>query len=252
MFIRSKIIRNLSIIVSIMTIIGTFVTVSFAQQQKDNNSTIKIFVEYKLAKEGILKNRNVNVMVSNDTITLSGSVPTIYQMKQAEKLAQGVEGSYKVVNELKVSSAYIPDGQLAREVMKKIASHIFYSVFDWVHVSASNGVVTLKGWVHVPWHATEFVSQAERVEGVKKVVNDLKNAMGSEYLQYRCARLIYDDPFFVGYAFEPNPPIHIIVNMSTVILKGKVNSESLKDYIGNQIRFHTDAFDVINDLEVSK
>lgn len=224
-------------------------TTGLAQQPIDN-STVRISVEYKLVRAGILKNDNIRVAVADSTVKLEGTVPTLHDMREAEKLARGVEDAYRVLNALKLSSPSVPEKQLADEVTKAIDDHVFYSIFDWVDVNASNGIVTLKGWVHLPWYAREYVSQAERVPGVKQVVNDLKDATGSEYLMYRSARLIYDDPFFTGYAFERNPPVHIIVNLNTVILEGKVGSENLRAFAADQIRFHTDAFNVVNNLKV--
>lgn len=224
-------------------------TTGLAQQQKDN-STVRISVEYQLVKAGILRHDNIRVAVADSTVTLEGTVPTLHDRREAEKLARGVEDSYKVLNDLRLSSPVVSDKQLVEEATKAIDDHVFYSIFDWVDVSASHGVVTLKGWVHLPWYARQYVSEAEKVPGVKEVVNDLKNSTGSRYLMYRCARLIYNDPFFVGYAFERNPPIHIIVNMDTVTLEGKVGSESLRGVAANQIRFRTDAFAVVNNLKV--
>ncbi|MCL4511926.1 MAG: BON domain-containing protein [Bacteroidetes bacterium] len=237
-------------VLSAFIIVGSSIP-AMAQDAKKSDSTVKIFVEYQLAKGGILKNGNINVAVANGKITLTGTVPTIHDQKQAEKLAQNADENYSVVNDLTIAAPYVSDSQITSEVMHRIETHLFYTVFDWVTVHSQNGVVTLKGWVNLPWYSTEYQAQAEHVSGVKKVINEMKTSMGSNYLAFRSARLIYNDPMFMGYAFQQNPPIHIIVNIGSVILEGKVGSATERSYAANLIRFHTDAVEVVNNLVVS-
>jgi hypothetical protein len=50
-----------------------------------------------------LRDSTINVDVSNDVITLKGTVATAAQKAKAEQVANGIEGKKKVVNELKVA-----------------------------------------------------------------------------------------------------------------------------------------------------
>ena len=50
-----------------------------------------------------LRDSTINVDVSNDVITLKGTVANAAQKAKAEQVANGIEGKKKVVNELKVA-----------------------------------------------------------------------------------------------------------------------------------------------------
>ena len=221
-----------------------------AEDKKKPDSTVKIFVEYKLAKDGILTNDNIKVGVANRMITLSGTVATLHDRVEAAKEAHNVCDDYQVVNDISVSAPQVPDSALAAAVLKRVENHVFYTVFDWLTVGAKNGVVTLHGWVDNPWEVGQYESEAARVPGVKRIVNELKREISFGYLRYRVARLIYDDPFFWQYSMELNPPIHVIVNNDKVILEGYVNSMGERGYLSSQVRFRTDAISVVNNLQV--
>ncbi len=241
-------------LVAFLTIIALAITSmpvpARAEDKKKSDSTVRIFVEYKLAKKGILTNDNINVSVANRAITLTGSVPTLHDRTEAVKEAHNVCDDYKVVNNLSVSAPIRPDSVLAAAVLKQVENHVFYTVFDWLTVGVKNGVVTLHGWVDNPWEVGQYQSEAAKVPGVTKIVNHLKMEMNFGYLRYRVARLIYDDPMFWQYSMELNPPIHVIVNNDKVMLEGYVNSQGERGYLASQVRFRTDAIGVVNNLQV--
>lgn len=233
---------------------GILTTQSFAQDsgQSLSKSNLKIFVQYKLAKAKLLTNDNIKVDIDDNKIILSGTVPTIYAKNQAETETRSVDENYLVINNLKVESQTTSDLELTNQILKKIQSNAFYSVFDWLTVSSNNGVVTLEGWVHLPWLKDQFQSEIEKISGVKSVINKVQNTFGPGEIGFRAARLIYNDPMFWGTQYSVNPPIHIIVNNATVYLYGTVNSEAEKNWAANIISFKTDAFSVENYLEVRK
>ena len=115
----------------------------------------------------------------------------------------------------------------------------------------NNGVLTLSGYVHLPWFKNTFQKEAEKVPGIVEIKNEIKKTFGPGRIGIMAARLVYNDPAFQGYAFSENPPVHIIVNNGSVLLFGKVNSEVESSMAANLIRFKTDAFDVINNLSIN-
>ena len=121
-----------------------------------------------------------------------------------------------------------------------------------INASCDSGVVTLKGWVHLPWLKTQFQNEVAKISGVESINNQIKNTFGPGEIGIRAARLIYNDPMFWGMQYFANPPIHIIVNNSSVILEGNVNSQVQSSWAENLVRFHTDAFSVENDLKVQE
>ncbi len=221
-----------------------------AGESKNSDSNIRIFVEYRLAKDGIIRHNNIDVAVSNGKITLDGTVPTLHDKIQAAKDAKKVGKSLAVVNDLEVAAPFVPDSVLAAAVLHKVENHAYYTVFDWLTVGVNNGVVTLHGWVDEPWDVDQYAREVARVPGVTKIINKLKVEMSFGYLRYRVARMIYRDPFFWQYAMELNPPVHVVVNNGTVILEGYVDSSGQRGYLGDEVTFHTDAVNVVNHLQV--
>ncbi|MEJ2105269.1 MAG: BON domain-containing protein [Ignavibacteriaceae bacterium] len=211
---------------------------------------MKIFVQYKLIQDKLLTNDNIQVEVTGDKIILSGTVPTLFDRQQAEQDARSVDENYSIVNNVKLKNTNIPDSVLISTIMDKIQSNLFYTVFDWLSVSSSNGVVTLKGWVHEPWLKNQYQTEIEKVPGVKMIENNLKNTFGPGEFGIRVARLIYNNPMFYGLQYEKNPPIHIIVNNGNVILEGNVKTETQKSVAENLVRYRTDAFSVENNLQI--
>ena len=166
-------------------------------------------------------------------------------------MAHSVDENYAIVNNIGIESNSVEDSVLTKNILSKIHSNIFYGVFDWLTVSSDSGVVTLGGWVHLPWLKNQYESEVEKVAGVKSVVNKIRYTFGPGELGYRAARLIYNDPMFWGRQYSSNPPIHIIVNNGSVFLFGDVNSRVEKRWAETVISFHTDAISVENDLKVS-
>ena len=146
----------------------------------------------------------------------------------------------------------IPDSIITKEVQKNIRYNLFYTVFDWVTVSTHNGAVTLKGYVDQPWDKKFFVNIANKVKGVKSVTDKIEKVTGPDELRYKAARLIYTSPDFAQYATLKDPPVHIIVISNKVILEGKVYSKIAKKWADTLIEWHTDAFNVENNLKVEK
>ncbi|HCY74824.1 MAG TPA: hypothetical protein DHV28_02800 [Ignavibacteriales bacterium] len=244
-----SILKNILIL---LFVIGVSATTTSAQNndQQISKSNLKIFVEYRLAKEHLLDNNNIKVEIEGNRIILSGTVPTLFDKKQAEVEAHSVDENYLIENNINVDVPVVADSILSGIVMNKIQSNLFYSIFDWIKVNSNNGIVTLEGWVHLPWLKTQFESEIEKIAGIKSVNNKIQNTFGPGELGVRAARLIYNDPMFHGMQYSQNPPIHIIVNNGTIILDGTVNSEVQSSWAANIINFHTDAFSVENNLLV--
>jgi hyperosmotically inducible protein len=237
----------------LLLVIGVVISASFSyaqdSEQQMSKSNLKIFVEYKLVKEHLLTNDNINVEVIGNRIILSGTVPTIYDKHQAEEEAHSVDENYIIVNNLNVQNLDVTDSALTSIILDKIQSNLFYGVFDWITVNTNNGIVTLDGWVHLPWLKSQFQTEVEKIPGVKNVNNEIQNTFGPGELGFRAARLIYNDPMFYGYQYSQNPPIHIIVNNGKVILEGHVNSEIQSIWAANIINYRTDSFSVENNLQ---
>jgi len=233
------------LIFSMLVAFGT--TSAFAvspQNDQSTNDMLVTYIKYRLMKDNLLVNKNIQVSVSDGVIKLQGTVPTLAAKMKAEKDAHKVEESYTIINELSVTKSGMTDKEIADKVVQQIHNHVFYSIFDWVTVEVSNGVVTLNG-------DQQFVNEAQKVPGVLEVKNNIKHELGSDELRLRLARLIYNDPRFEYYAYDQDPPIHIIVTGSQVILEGQVRTASDKSWAQSLLLFNADVGMIQNNLVVN-
>ncbi len=242
----------ISNIIYFFLISGFIFTPLYAQSlsTKSKSKNIKIFIEYKLAKDKLLDNNNIEINISDKTVTLSGSVQSISERNEALKDAKNEAQGYNISNELKITETKITSEEIVKNVLDRIRNNAFYGIFDWVDASDSNGVVYLTGWVHVPWYKEWFQKEVEKVAGVQEIKNEIHYTFGPGEVGYRAARLIYSDPSYEGMQYMANPPIHIIVNNGSIILEGKARSDSESGWIETLLKFNTNAFDVRNNLAV--
>ncbi len=245
-----RLISNIALVV----LFSIMITIPLTAQSKDVkvDKTTKIYVQYNLAKDNLFDKNNIDVYVKNNTITLEGTVSTLAEKRRAEEDAKDVSDSYKILNNLNIASTDLSPAKIVKTVMHNIYSNTFYGVFDYVSAQYKDGVLSLNGYVHVPWFKKTFEHEAEKVAGITKINDNIKNTFGPGRLGIRAASLIYNDPMFAGYAFSSNPPIHIIVENGSVFLFGKVDSDVESSWAANAVRFRTDAFNVNNNIVVIK
>ena len=226
----------------------------FAQNNAPETSknNLKIFIQYKLIQKNLLTNDNIKVDVTGNQIILTGTVPTLYDKNQAEEEAHSVDENYTIINDLKVENTNVADSILTKKILDKIQSNLFYGVFDWLTVNSNNGIVTLRGWVHLPWLKTQFQNEIEKIPGVYGIKNEVMNSFGPSDLGIAAARLIYNDVMFWKMQYSANPPIHIIDNNGSIILEGYVSSELQRKWAENIIQYRIDANSIKNNLHIIK
>jgi hyperosmotically inducible protein len=140
---------------------------------------IKTIIADALLKSAELKDQRIEAQVSNRMVTLSGSVETAAQKRAAEQTAWQVAGVQGVINNLTVSNTQATpetaDEKLARRVEFELYSTKAVSL-KTAQIHSQNGTVTLTG--SVPSRAEKLLAEkiAERVEGVRKIVNKLTTA----------------------------------------------------------------------------
>ncbi len=155
-------------------------------------------------------------------------------------------------NEHRANYANTSDAVITHDVLKGFTKNLFYGIFDWVTVDSKDGVVTMEGWVHLPWLKSQLQNAAQKVPGVKSINNKIEYTFGPGRIGVKAAHLIYSDPWYIGQAYTVNPPVHIIVNNNIVILEGVVSDEVLRDQAEYLVSTFTDAFSVQNNLKIMK
>src|SRR5262245_21664431 len=94
------------------------------------------------------------------------------------------------------------------DVSTQVQHCAFFSVFDAVHASIDNGVVTLSGKVAMPYKAMDIAKRVAKVDGVSQVLNQIDVLPVSESdneLRFRTDRAIYRNSSLSMYGIGANP-----------------------------------------------
>ena len=145
---------------------------------------------------------------------------------------------------------------IIREVRHELIMLPFYTVFDNLDYRVDGGVVTLMGPVTRPTLKSDVENVVKTIEGVTKVINDIKALPPSpmdDRIRIAVFRAIYgyNSPLF-RYRFGAIPQIHIIVDTGNVTLVGIVDSAFDKQIADVRVNEIPGVFSVKNDLVVQK
>jgi len=150
-----------------------------------------------------------------------------------------------------------PEANIAREVRHRLLMLPYYSLFDDLEYCVQGRTVTLTGSLTAIHSQTKPDAEAtvKRIEGVEKVVNDIKvlspNPM-DQHAREAVYRKLQNSGGLSQYFWEAAPSIHIIVDNLHCTLKGYVNSEGDKNLAGIAAKEVRSLFSVTNDLQVVK
>jgi hyperosmotically inducible protein len=200
------------------------VAASAPQHVPLTDQAIKAQVEHRLIEESI---HGVSVAVRERTVTLTGTVASLWERDEAIEQAREIDDVLGVVNLLTIIRAE-SDETLAEAIAGKLRRYVFFSVFDDVNVEVVDGVATLTGYVTMPYKSQAMAKLASRVAGTQGVADKIEvlPVSGSDdAIRYVIAIRIYNDPLFWNYAIQVDPPIHVIVQHGRVTLTGVVISE---------------------------
>lgn len=146
------------------------------------------------------------------------------------------------------------DLRIFRDVSTTVQRYAFFSIFDAVHASIDDGVVTLTGKVTMPFKATDLEKRVAKVDGVKAVRSRLEVLPVSQFdneLRLRVARAIYGHPALQMYGLGANPSIHIIVERGRLTLDGVVNND-MDRQIARAVAGSFNSFSITNALKTTK
>ena len=208
-------------------------------------------IESRLAKRQL--DSDVSVRVDQGVVTLTGTVETLAQKRQAEKLAMKADDVRRVVNGLELDDISRSSAAVARDISRAVDDYVLYTVFDWVEGQVREGRVMLKGWVTEPWKKDDLARRIEQIPGVRSIENSIEVLSPvNDDLRLSLVRSIYGDLLFLGRGAGADQPIHIVVkDTGDVILEGVVRNQVEKRQAGNIARQHPWTFEVENNLRVA-
>ena len=148
----------------------------------------------------------------------------------------------------------VAEQHIVKEVRHELVMLPYYSLFDDLEFQVNGNTVTLLGAAVNPTLKSDAESVVKKVEGVDKVVNQIKvlppSPMDDE-IRRRVARAIFSQDGLFKYSWSAVPPIHIIVENGHVTLKGVVDNptdKNLANIAANQV---PGVFSVNNELQVA-
>jgi osmotically-inducible protein OsmY len=152
------------------------------------------------------------------------------------------------------AAAQIPDLVLGDRVVAAVRHCPTVGIFDDVTIGVRDRTVTIGGWVTDAAKREDIARRAERVDGVRMLVNAIGVLPGTPAdvaLRARVARAIYGDPHFWRYASSAAPPIHIVVSHGQVTLTGAVGDDTERAF-AFALAHVAGAQAVTNDLRVDR
>ena len=244
--------RNKLLLLALSLVLGTGWTWA-APPTTDSQAAGNI--QSRLDHAKVNQHGDVQVTYANGVATLTGTVDNLGSKLDAEKAAQKAPGVTQVVDNIKVRAEGASDRQIGEQARHEILMYYAYGIFDNVDLAVDNGVLTVSGQVTQPFKKTDIGRILERVKGVAALQNDLEvlpNSMFDDRLRLQVARAIYRDPYFIHYADQAIPPIHIIVKNGNVTLYGVVASTMDRTKADMDARNVGLSFSVVNNLQIVK
>jgi len=212
-------------------------------------------IQSRLDKAKVNQHGDVHVTYEGGVATLTGTVDNLGSKLDAEKAAAKVKGVTQVVDNIQVRAEDFSTLQTLEQARHEIVMYYAYGIFDNVDLEAHNGTLTVSGQVTQPFKKNDIGNILVRVKGVAALQNNLEvlpTSMFDDRLRLQIARAIYADPFFVQYAHQALPSIHIIVKNGNVTLEGVVGSAMDREKAEMAARQTGLSFSVVDNLRVVK
>ena len=146
--------------------------------------------------------------------------------------------------------------RIIKETRHELVMLPYYGVFDNLSYKVDpDGTVTLMGEVARPTLKSDAENSVKRIEGVEKVVNNIKvlpTSPNDDRIRRAVYRAIYGNTALSQYQIRAVPPIHIIVDNGHVFLEGVVARTMDKQIAGVQANSVSGVFSVQNNLRVEE
>jgi hyperosmotically inducible periplasmic protein len=217
------------------------------------DSQVTASIQDRLYHANVFKHGQVTVAFDAGKATLTGTVDSLGVKLDAERAARKVDNVQEVVNNINVRAEDVSSRQIAEQARKEIVTYYAYGIFDNVSLEAQGNKLTVNGQVSEPFKKEDMGRFLAHVKGVAELENNLEVLPVSQFddqLRLQIARAIYNDPYFVHYGTQANPPIHIIVKNGHVTLDGVVASQVDRAMAENKARFAGTFFSLTNNLRV--
>jgi len=138
-----------------------------------SDSELRKRVTSTIERDSRINASKVDVDASHGHVTLTGSVPFMYEKRIAEDDATNTIGVAWVTNDLLVTGVHREDNAILTDVHSNLDSDYLLGGMD-IATRVHHGTVTLTGDVATKWERQHAEDLITRVPGVKKIRNHLK------------------------------------------------------------------------------
>lgn len=228
--------------------------VTLAKKQADSPAQITAKIEDKLYHAQVFKHGNVQVNVDNGVATLTGTLDSVGYKMDAEREAGKVHG-VTVVDNITVHADDVTPRQIAEQARKDVLTYYAYTIFDNIDLQLQDGRLVVSGQVTQPFKKSDIGYSLAHIRGVAEFDNNLEVLPTSQFddrLRLAIARAIYKDPFFIHYADQALPPIHVIVKNGNVTLEGVVANKLDRAKADADARLAATFFNFTDNLRLEK
>jgi len=144
--------------------------------------------------------------------------------------------------------------QIENNLFKELAPRV--GVFDYVTFKLDgNGTVTLSGQVRDPLLKKHAAEDAKKVEGVKRVQNEIEVlpiSPSDDEIRRAVYVAIYSQNGFERYRTRAVPPVHILVKNGSVTLEGFVGTKLEYAQVNTATRNVPGVFSIRNNVQIDK
>lgn len=195
----------------------------------------------------------IEVSVAGSEVTLSGTVPHLFAKNEAIQRALEVAGVETVASELQLPIEE-EDADVAAEVIKAINRYAHFTIWDDIDGRIDQGVVTLHGSVTPNRDKKgELYETIAKIRGVQDYIDEIEvqsTSSGDQRLRRVIGRSLASSQHFERTIRMRHPPYHIVVNRSSVTMRGFVQSEIEYREMERIIRQTNGILNVDNQLQI--
>jgi len=165
-----------------------------------DDATLLRTVQSKITGRPGVDVARVEVVVLQGALELSGTVRTLYEREEIEKIASSVRGLVSITNEIRMERIEQPDVMLQREALREIELSPRLRSFG-LSAQVQDGVLTLDGEVGVVRDREEAEEAASRLPGIVEIRNRIGLAPGPfdpDLVRRRLERILSNKLIFGG------------------------------------------------------
>lgn len=158
--------------------IATLIALNTSAFASDADDTIESSFKKSYVYKTYLKDENIKITSKDGIVVLSGEVFDDAHKPMAESTAEALVGVKSVENKIVIREDRLPENSDTWIRMKVQTALVFHSQVSAskTEVYVQNGVVTLKGTAASAARRDLTTEYAKKVEGVKRVINNMKLA----------------------------------------------------------------------------